>query len=87
MATTAERIKYQIGQERRNVPLAGANIRKGINLFARAISQVQRWAELSRQRRELAQLSDEMLKDIGLSRVDTLREANRPFWDDPRSFK
>lgn len=87
MATTVESIEYQIGHERRSVPLAEANIQKGINLFARAIAQVHRWTEVSRQRRELAQLSDEMLKDIGLSRVDKLREADRPFWDDPRSSR
>jgi uncharacterized protein YjiS (DUF1127 family) len=41
-----------------------------------------RWQELARQRRALAALSDHMLKDLGLTRVDALREAGRPFWDD-----
>ncbi|MCY1276341.1 hypothetical protein D9M70_250050 [compost metagenome] len=45
--------------------------------------QVQRWYELAHQRRQLARLSDEMLKDIGLSRADILEESERPFWDDP----
>jgi len=35
------------------------------------------------QRRELLGLSDAMLKDIGISRADAQREANRPFWDLP----
>lgn len=48
------------------------------------LSRIRRWSELSRQRRELARLSDEMLKDIGISRIDALREAKRPFWDDPK---
>ncbi|MCB1870079.1 MAG: DUF1127 domain-containing protein [Gammaproteobacteria bacterium] len=48
------------------------------------LSRIRRWSELSRQRRELARLSDEMLKDIGISRIDALREARRPFWDDPK---
>lgn len=44
---------------------------------------IKRWVELYRQRRELASLSDEALKDIGLSRADILQESERPFWDDP----
>lgn len=46
------------------------------------VRQLQRWRDLYRQRRQLAALSDFMLKDIGLSRADAEREANRPFWDD-----
>lgn len=46
--------------------------------------RIHRWRELHRQRRELERLSDEMLKDIGISRVDALREAQRSFWDDPK---
>jgi uncharacterized protein YjiS (DUF1127 family) len=35
------------------------------------------------QRRALRLLDDHQLKDLGLSRADALREANRPFWDVP----
>lgn len=41
------------------------------------------WHALYRQRRQLAALSDDMLKDIGMSRADIETEANRPFWDEP----
>ncbi|WP_027897474.1 DUF1127 domain-containing protein [Zestomonas thermotolerans] len=44
--------------------------------------KVRRWHELAYQRRQLASLSDEMLKDIGLSRADVMQESERPFWDD-----
>ena len=37
--------------------------------------------ERSRQRRDLAYLSDELLKDIGLSRADVARECCRWPWD------
>lgn len=47
------------------------------------VAQLRRWAELARQRRQLAMLSDSALKDLGLSRADTLEESERPFWDDP----
>lgn len=48
----------------------------------RAITALLRWRELARQRRALLRMDDHMLKDIGLSRADALREAERPFWDD-----
>ena len=48
-----------------------------------AVAQWRRWRQLSRDRAELAGLSHEQLRDIGLSRADVLREISRPFWDDP----
>ena len=36
--------------------------------------------ERRRSRRALLEMSDEQLKDIGLSRADVHFEANRPFW-------
>ena len=33
-----------------------------------------------RQRQLLVSLGDDALKDIGLSRVDALAEAEKPFW-------
>lgn len=38
------------------------------------------WIERARQRRALFRLDDRMLKDIGLSRADVAREADKPFW-------
>ncbi|MGH6922626.1 MAG: DUF1127 domain-containing protein [Propylenella sp.] len=32
-------------------------------------------------RRLLLSMTDEQLKDIGISRADAYREARRPFWD------
>ena len=43
------------------------------------------WQQLARQRRELRQLSERELKDIGLSRADVEREAAKPFWRTSRS--
>jgi uncharacterized protein YjiS (DUF1127 family) len=42
--------------------------------------QVMSWLERVHQRRQLAQLSDHMLKDIGLTRVDVEAELSKPFW-------
>lgn len=45
------------------------------------LARVRAWQEVSWQRKELLGLSDRQLKDIGISRVDAQREADRPFWD------
>ena len=36
--------------------------------------------ERARQRRQLRELSDHMLRDIGLTRADAWAEAEKPFW-------
>ena len=46
--------------------------------------QLVRWDQLSEQRRQLRDMDEHMLKDIGLSRADVERIAGkRWFWDDP----
>ncbi len=49
--------------------LLGRVIKKFFALFAR-----------SKQRRQLAQLSDQLLKDIGLERTAALKESRKWFW-------
>lgn len=51
--------------------------------FRQLLQRIARWHELHRERVMLAGMSDEALKDIGLSRADVEYEAVRPFWDDP----
>ena len=48
--------------------------------LGRAYDQFLIWLERSRERQHLAMLSDHMLKDIGLTRVDVEAEASKPFW-------
>ena len=38
------------------------------------------WHQRVRQRRQLACLSDRMLRDIGLTRADVFAESSKPFW-------
>ena len=38
------------------------------------------WSERSRQRADLRDLDEHLLKDIGITRQQALDEANRPFW-------
>ena len=43
--------------------------------------------DVARQRKQLLALDESALKDIGISRTDALREANRDFWDIPEDLK
>ena len=47
-----------------------------------AVEYLMRCHERSRQRRALETLDDGMLRDLGLSRSDVMREADKPFWRD-----
>jgi uncharacterized protein YjiS (DUF1127 family) len=38
------------------------------------------WADRTRQRRALASLTTEALKDIGIDPADAAHEAAKPFW-------
>ena len=46
----------------------------------RALNTLSRWYHRYHQRRKLLDLEDRMLKDIGISRVEALAEAKKPFW-------
>ena len=45
-----------------------------------AIDQLAVYYGRIKQRRQLLALDDRMLKDIGISRVDAIIEARKPFW-------
>ena len=49
-------------------------------VLAGAFQWLRRSYAFYHQRRALLALDDAMLKDIGISRVDALREGNKPFW-------
>jgi uncharacterized protein YjiS (DUF1127 family) len=42
--------------------------------------RIDAWLSRARSRRALLEMSDAMLKDIGLSRADAWRESRKPFW-------
>ena len=53
---------------------------RGRRLSRRAVDVVLVWHQRARQRRQLLELSDQMLRDIGISRADAIGEAEKPFW-------
>jgi uncharacterized protein YjiS (DUF1127 family) len=46
----------------------------------RVFTTVREWRRRSRDRADLAELDDRMLRDIGLTRGDREFLANKPFW-------
>ena len=54
----------------------------GTERFQHFMRTVAFWHERARQRRALSGLSDELLKDIGVSRADAVRESGKSFWQD-----
>ena len=44
------------------------------------LSLIGEWVHRIESRRELAGLCDRALRDIGVTRVDAMREAEKPFW-------
>ncbi|TGD95028.1 DUF1127 domain-containing protein [Methylobacterium nonmethylotrophicum] len=44
------------------------------------LQQLELWADRRRERRDLLNCPDALLKDVGLSRADAVREAQKPFW-------
>ncbi len=62
--------------------LAGAMMARSTPWPSAAVlaEAVLAWFERVRQRRQLGELSEHMLKDIGLSRADVDSEIAKPFW-------
>ena len=43
-------------------------------------SSIREWNRRQSTRKALLEMSDHMLKDIGISRADALREGSKAFW-------
>ena len=51
-----------------------------LSTIRRIVSAIRRWRARARSRRELCELSDHQLSDIGLRREDVGYEFPKPFW-------
>jgi uncharacterized protein YjiS (DUF1127 family) len=55
---------------------------RGLALRAAAMARVNEWQQRAAGRRELVNLTERDLRDIGISRSDAEAEANKPFWQE-----
>lgn len=68
------------GPCRRGFPRAGAEAHLRRAVFAALLRTVSRWLARGRQRRDLAALDAHLLKDIGVTHGEAVRESAKPFW-------
>jgi uncharacterized protein YjiS (DUF1127 family) len=62
-------------------PDKNAKPRRSVSdLAVRLFDAVATWHERAEQRRALAGASDQLLHDIGISRLDVEGEIEKPFW-------
>jgi uncharacterized protein YjiS (DUF1127 family) len=70
---------HPMAQVSRSADTGHITVLTAIRLTAAAI---RRWRERARSRQQLRELSDHMLRDIGLRREDLGYEFPKPFWLD-----
>lgn len=58
----------------------GSNARQAMRAVAGLAALIWRWTCRHRQRRDLSDLSDWQLRDLGLTRDEAEEEARKPFW-------
>jgi len=68
-------VQERMGAKVRRVRRAGFE-----QVFQATAQMVLVWQERAQMRQALQHLDDRMLRDIGLSRAEAEREANKPFW-------
>lgn len=51
-----------------------------IQALVRVANVLAVWENRARERKTLAEMPPNLLKDIGISRVDVQREIDKPFW-------
>lgn len=56
----------------------GGNLIKQVSL--NVLNTLKGWQRRAEQRQHMAEMSERMLGDIGLTRADLAREAEKPFW-------
>jgi uncharacterized protein YjiS (DUF1127 family) len=72
-----------IDTKRRPVSLLPAwRVWLGAGAFDRIWNAPRLWLDRARMRRELAELDPMIMRDAGLSAIDVVREAEKPFWRD-----
>ena len=79
MNTTSVHNERIPGAALQEAPVVGisASLSKAFRTLA---GTFETWQERADQRRHLLELDERLLRDIGLSRYDALREAAKPFW-------
>ncbi len=55
---------------------------EGVAWWHQGVQLIALWRRRAQERRVLAAMSERDLRDIGLTSLDAVHEANKPFWRD-----
>ena len=61
-------------------PVARQTASPGMELVLRVMEQITTWYWRTKSRRALLGLSDDLLNDVGIGRIDAWGESRKPFW-------
>jgi len=64
----------------RPIPVTGSWFAPIVRLSGIVVANVGHLHERARQRRQLSELNDRLLADIGVSRIDACHESSKHFW-------
>ncbi len=56
-------------------------LRGPADLFILVYRTLRAWTDRAKARRQLAQMSERQIKDLGATRGDAVREINKRFWE------
>lgn len=63
------------------IPRRVGLLQRAAHLVLRALTTVGIWMDRSKRRRQLAQMSERQIKDLGATRSDAVIEMNKRFWE------
>lgn len=72
--------RLSIGLGRRFRSTARLSLASPMQVLVYLSDVLAAWERRARERRMLAEMSTHMLKDLGISRGDAVRESSKPFW-------
>ncbi len=72
--------RLSIGLGRRVRTTSRLSLSSPLQVLAHLSDMLASWERRARERRMLAEMSTHMLKDLGISRGDAVRESSKPFW-------
>ena len=52
-----------------------------VRMIDEVVGTLRTWNDRAKQRRQLVYLDDQLLQDIGISRVEALYKYNKKFWE------
>ncbi|OQX30523.1 MAG: hypothetical protein B0D96_13545 [Candidatus Sedimenticola endophacoides] len=77
-------LQIRLDLEERQTPFILEWSPPDLDRLTRRARAVMQWCRLCHQRargrRALRRMSDTILRDIGITRIEALREARKPFW-------